>query len=327
MHTALTSSRTTWKDGPKSCPTFCTDSYLSLVQSRSGFRSKSWHGNQLLWTWTLTSQTSGFTFTTSPSSRAPSPSHALELPEQPSRHPSVQDSDSKEHNPSTQVVLHPETPARAVPTPLIALSSDFTPVPDLITRANADVPTDVSTGLPDLTQGLPTQGSARHRSHLHLAPEKLSELQAKLGTFTHEWSSHTDKSSLQTVPGLLNFVKTQGNKFAHILVIGHRPRFRETLRALNKLLRENPSSLIQFTFVIPYSPNAKWWSHLPGKHTDTLWSVETKGLPTAVFSTVDQFAPGPPPKPTPVINNPAPPEVRDINEITLPDLSNVLITY
>jgi hypothetical protein len=96
------------------------------------------------------------------------------------------------------------------------------PVPDLITRANADVPTDVSTGLPDLTKGPPSQGSARHRSHLHLAPEKYTELQAKLGTFTHEWSSHTDKSSLQTVPGLLNFVTTQGNKFAHIIVMVHR---------------------------------------------------------------------------------------------------------
>ncbi len=89
-----------------------------------------------------------------------------------------------------------------------------------------------------------------------------------------------------------------------------------------------PSSLLQVTLVVPYSPNAKWWSHLPGKQVTTLWS-DDGDPPLAVYSTVDQFHLGPPtpPIPTPVPDPIPVPVPYDINAIELPDLSNVLITY
>jgi hypothetical protein len=145
---------------------------------------------------------------------------------------------------------------------------------------------------------------------------KCIKLQAKLGAFMHEWASHHDKSSLRTVPGLLNFVKTQGKHFSHLRIVGHRSRFRETLRALNQLQRKNPTSHINVTIIVPYSPNAK---HLPGKHLETLWSDTIQSRPLAVFSTVDQFKTGPPPLPSP---SPLPPEPLstpvDLNAIALP---------
>jgi hypothetical protein len=92
---------------------------------------------------------------------------------------------------------------------------------------------------------------------------------------------------------------------------------------------KNPTSLIKVTLIVPYSPNAKWWPHLPGKHVETLWSDTVKTHPLAVFSTVDHFNTRPPPPPpwTPPLPPPTLPVPLDLNAIELPDLSNVLITY
>ena len=237
-----------------------------------------------------------------------------------------QDSDSQEHISATQVVLGSETPAGAVPTPPNALSKESLLAHGLITDANADPPAVPSTGSSEQTRTLPSTGRS-HRQELHLSATQLQELQAKLGAFTHA-SPLLSQSGLLNVKDLSSFVKSQGTRFAHLIVVGHQPRFRETLRKVNKFQRETPSNITQLTCVVPYTPNAAWWAHLPGKHVHTFWTADTHQQPLAIFSTVDQFATGPPAIPTIL-----PPTDITLESATtdtalrMPDLSNVLITY
>jgi hypothetical protein len=146
-----------------------------------------------------------------------------------------QESDSPEHISATQVVLESETPAGAVPTPP-SKSQESLPAHGLITPANADPPEVSPTGSSEQTRTLPTTGRS-HRQELHLSATQLHELQAKLGAFTHA-SPLLRQSDLSNVKDLYSFVKSQGTHFAHILVVGHKPRFRETLRRVNKYQRE-----------------------------------------------------------------------------------------
>jgi hypothetical protein len=75
---------------------------------------------------------------------------------------------------------------------------------------------------------------------------------------------------------------------------------------------------------VPYAPNATWWAHLPSKHVQTFWTVNKHQHPIAVFSTVDQFATGPPQTPPPAVTLA---QISPEDTLRMPDLSNVLITY
>jgi hypothetical protein len=70
---------------------------------------------------------------------------------------------------------------------------------------------------------------------MHLESKQFSQLQTKLGGFTHTSAPHLSQPNLKNVNDLLTFVKTQGKSFAHLVIMGQQARFKETLRKLNKL--------------------------------------------------------------------------------------------
>ena len=190
---------------------------------------------------------------------------------------------------STQVDLGSMTPEVATQPPVFPASNDFLSAQGLITHANTDHPTIPTTGSTDQAQTLPTRGRKHRRQEATLEPTQFDLLQTKLGGFTHTSAPHLSQPNLKNVNDLLTFVKTQGTSFAHLAIMGHQPRFKETLRKLNKLRRENPTFATHLTFIVPCSPNATWWEHIPGKQVQTFWTNTGQHRPITVFSTVDQF--------------------------------------
>jgi hypothetical protein len=137
-----------------------------------------------------------------------SPLPALEEAERPSEQPPDQESDLEEHKSPTQVELGPMTPAAALPTPLIALSKDSLPAHGLLTDTNADHPMVPSTGSTDKALTLPKTGRKHRQREMHLESKQFSQLQAKLGGFTHTSTPHSSHPNLHNDKDLLNFVKT-----------------------------------------------------------------------------------------------------------------------
>ena len=174
---------------------------------------------------------------------------------------------------TTQVDLGPMTPVGdAQHPPAITLSTDFLSAQGLHSPANTVHPRVPTTGSTDQAETLPPTWRQQLRREVQLESKQIRFLLQQLGGGTTTSAPHLSQPNLKNVTDLLNFVKTQGTSLAHLVIMGPQPRFKTTLRKLNRLRREHPTFATHLTFLVPSSPNATWWEHLPGTQVQTFWT-------------------------------------------------------